>query len=238
MRRPRTWGIQWFTWFALVGLTIAAAVAGQKPKIEAAEKTFDFGTIIVGQKATHVYTLKNTGDADLAISSVTTTCGCTVAALAKKSLKPGETTDLKVTFNAGLTPSRIAKYIMIKSNDPDQPQIKLAITGKVQALVDVVPRTLSLGDLTPDSQTARTIYVKPLNKQGFNITKITSSLPYVTAEVAKGPSPDTGTCEVAVKAGPDLPVGRLFATLTILTTEAKQPKTTVHVLANVIRPPK
>ena len=51
---------------------------GPVTTVEFEETEFDFGTVMEGEKVTHVYKFKNTGDEPLIISNAKATCGCTV----------------------------------------------------------------------------------------------------------------------------------------------------------------
>ncbi|MFQ6098269.1 MAG: DUF1573 domain-containing protein [Armatimonadota bacterium] len=234
---------QTLIWLALVALALVAAVSAEtgttgRPKIEVAEEEFDFGTCLVKQKVTHSYKIKNAGDADLTITDVRASCGCTATALAKRSLARGESTDLTVTYTASVVPGKVRKYVTIKSNDPERPTLRLVISGTVKAYVEVIPRFLNLGDMTPDLRTVRKIFVKPLNREGFKVTKVRCSVPQIAGEIVPKPSPATGAYQILVSVGPDLPVGRLRATMTIETTDPHQPKTSLTIYGNVIEPPK
>jgi hypothetical protein len=65
------------------------------------EKDFhDFGTLRAGEKVTYSFKFKNTGKTMLVISSVTTSCGCTVSDYPKKPLKPGEGATVDVSYDS------------------------------------------------------------------------------------------------------------------------------------------
>ncbi len=75
-------------------------ISAKVPKIEFAHKEHDFGKLIQGEKVTYAFKFKNTGNADLIISDVSSSCGCTVPKYTEKPVKPGETGVLKVTFDS------------------------------------------------------------------------------------------------------------------------------------------
>jgi hypothetical protein len=68
--------------------------------IEFEETVHDFGRIIQGEKVTYAFKFKNTGDGNLIISDVSSSCGCTVPCFTKEPVKPGETGLLSVTFES------------------------------------------------------------------------------------------------------------------------------------------
>lgn len=62
-------------------------------------KTFDFGKILCDKAVEHTFKFKNTGDANLIITSATGSCHCTVPALQKSEYAPGEEGEIKVVFD-------------------------------------------------------------------------------------------------------------------------------------------
>ena len=102
------------------------------PKISVLPMTYDFGYITQGDKVNHVFTITNTGGADLLILNVHATCGCTAAQPEKNRLAPNESTNLKVEFNSAYKLGKQVKYVYIQSNDPGNKQTKIEIDGYVQ----------------------------------------------------------------------------------------------------------
>ena len=60
----------------------------------------DFGYVIKGEVVTYSFKITNTGNADLLISEVNTTCGCTVSKYPVDPIKPGETKKIKAIFDS------------------------------------------------------------------------------------------------------------------------------------------
>ena len=70
------------------------------PKIYFKENEHNFGEITVGEIITHAYKFSNTGGADLIITNVRTSCGCTASEFPENPIKPGETGVIKLTFDS------------------------------------------------------------------------------------------------------------------------------------------
>ena len=66
--------------------------------IDGTEK--DFGKIKEGEILNVVFKFKNVGDKPLIISQVTAGCGCTIPEQPTKPYAPGETGEIKATFNS------------------------------------------------------------------------------------------------------------------------------------------
>lgn len=112
-----------FTFFALflsVGLMAQSSVSSEGPqsgpKITFQETEHNFGDINQGDKVEHVFTFENVGSEPLILSNVTTTCGCTASDWPREPLAPGETANIKVTFNSAGKMGRQNKVVTIYSN--------------------------------------------------------------------------------------------------------------------------
>lgn len=98
-----------------------AASAEQKPEgplpVIAFEKTeHDFGTINEGEKVTHTYKFKNTGEAPLIIQSAQPSCGCTVPEWSKDPIPVGGEGFVKAEFDSNGKPNIQNKTITVTAN--------------------------------------------------------------------------------------------------------------------------
>ena len=109
------------------------------PKIEVAPSSYDFGDILY-EKVEHTFLIKNTGTKLLEIKGVSTSCGCTKAAVESEKIMPSETTNLLVTFDPNIMGDnevgKILRIIYVKSNDPEQPEVEIKITANVIKIKD------------------------------------------------------------------------------------------------------
>jgi len=64
------------------------------------EDFHDFGTIRSGDKTSHTFTFKNTGDSYLLIEFASGSCGCTVPEWPQKPIPPGESGEILVKFDS------------------------------------------------------------------------------------------------------------------------------------------
>ena len=90
----------------------------------------DFGNIPLNEKREHVFKLVNTGNKPLVIYDVVTSCGCTKAEYGKEPVRPGETLDLKVIYNAE-DKGRFRKNLTVYCNVENSP-LKLTVVGEVE----------------------------------------------------------------------------------------------------------
>jgi len=79
---------------------LAHAEAGKLPVVKFDNMDHDFGNIAEGVKVEHTYKFKNEGTADLVVSNVKASCGCTVPSYTETPVKPGGEGEIKVTFDS------------------------------------------------------------------------------------------------------------------------------------------
>jgi hypothetical protein len=91
---------------------------------------YDFTTISLKQVINYSFEFSNPGENPLVIYEVRTSCGCTAADWTKKPVKPGESGEITVTYDATF-PGTFHKEISVFYNGPDSPA-KLEIKGQVE----------------------------------------------------------------------------------------------------------
>lgn len=99
--------------------------------IEWKETTYDFGTVVTGEKISHKYYFENKGNADFYISRVKTSCGCTVPKWSSEAILPGKTGFVEVFFDSTDREGDIKKTINVLGNFEGDTHKQLILKGKV-----------------------------------------------------------------------------------------------------------
>jgi flavin-dependent dehydrogenase len=86
------------------------------PDIKFEEETHDFGRITQGEKVTYAFKFKNTGGANLIISSANGSCGCTIPSYPKKPILPGEEALIDVVFASEGKSGVVEKSVTLVTN--------------------------------------------------------------------------------------------------------------------------
>jgi hypothetical protein len=126
----------------LISCLAFAEVPVPTPKLKLTTSNWDFGTILSGRIVSHIFILKNTGQANLILSAENTSCQCTTATFIIKAL-PEKTADevtvpsgrkvkLKVTLDTKNKLNQVKNAVFITSNDPGNPVVIINIKAQVQ----------------------------------------------------------------------------------------------------------
>ncbi len=100
------------------------------PVMEFEVEEYDYGTITAGDVVDYTFKFTNTGKGDLVISNAKASCGCTVPYWPKEPIPPGESAEIKVSYNSKGKSGKQKKSVTITANT--QPNTKVVyISGEV-----------------------------------------------------------------------------------------------------------
>ena len=86
------------------------------PELSFDKLRHNFGKINQGESVSHQFIFTNTGQAELIINNAKGSCGCTVPKWPRKPIAPGESEEIKVTFNSAGKSGKQSKTITLVTN--------------------------------------------------------------------------------------------------------------------------
>ena len=104
--------------FMFILFVASVCSANAQAEIKFDKLTHNFGKFPESSpKVTCVFTFTNVGDQPLVINQAVASCGCTVPEYTKAPIKPGESGQIKVTYNgAGKFHGHCKKSITVRTN--------------------------------------------------------------------------------------------------------------------------
>lgn len=136
--------------FVLISVVLSlSAVAQNKGAVIKFDKiVHDYGTVYQNGDGQSEFLFSNTGDEPLVLSSVRSSCGCTIPKWPKEPILPGQTGVIVVTYDTKRL-GTINKQITVISNATEN-QVILSIKGNViQKPDEVFPVKPANDGLTP-----------------------------------------------------------------------------------------
>jgi hypothetical protein len=126
-------------WCLMLSLVLFTQAWGQ-PRIEAVGgQKFDIGSLYRGETAEHRLFLRNGGTEDLILGAIDASCGCTGTVASEKTIAPGKTGSILITFNSKTFNGKVHKAITIHSNAADIPNLLVEFTANVVVEFDLEP---------------------------------------------------------------------------------------------------
>jgi len=145
----------------------------------------NFGKIIQGEKVTTEFEFANTGDQDLVISKVRSTCGCTAALASADTIKPGEKGSIKVTFNSNGRRGKNTKKIKVHSNAVNLTKAELTIISDILVELDFKPPRAYMGEFEAGGSLTSEVELTNRTDQTIKISKFENNRDEVKVEVDK-----------------------------------------------------
>ena len=105
-----------------------------QPKLLVSEEEWDFGKVTRGEKPTHIFIVKNGGEGDLIIEGVKGSCPCIEVSISTNRIKPGESAELKVSYDTTDYVGKDEKHLHIYSNDPQVPDKWISLYVEIEEL--------------------------------------------------------------------------------------------------------
>lgn len=103
------------------------------PVVGLSTDVLDLGTLTMGQIGEGSVMITNNGKSDLVIYSAQGSCGCTVPETPREPIKPGESYEMKVTFDSAGKPGLQQKSVTLTTNTAQGREV---FTVKAQVLTE------------------------------------------------------------------------------------------------------
>lgn len=204
----------------------AAAVPGEPaPRVRFEEPDYDFGEVEAGEEVEHTFVFENAGDSPLSVSKVVTRCGCTATASSDEEIPPGGTGGIQATLETRGFDGALKKDLIVETNDPERPVVRLTISGRVISEVTVEPGYLNWESLQPGERPrARKLTIRFAEGRELRLERVHAESP---ALILKKESEDGRKAVYSVALAEDLPEGRFAGRITIRSNSERLPE--IHV---------
>lgn len=103
----------------------------KSPRLGLQTKEIDFGKVVEGEVKSTQITFTNTGNADLIIKDVKSSCDCTIVNLNSKRLSPRGVSFIDLQFNSSGRKGEMTRTVTLFTNDKNHPQESIMIYANV-----------------------------------------------------------------------------------------------------------
>lgn len=131
-----------FTILFFPAFFISAFTALAQGQLSWSTRQIDFHPTIEQSSVQADFEFANVGNSVVNIRDVKTSCGCTTAAMDKRSYDPGEKGKISVVFNIGERIGFQQKQIMVTTDSLEEPTAQLTIRAFIPELIRMEPRAV------------------------------------------------------------------------------------------------
>ena len=172
--------------FCLSVVTFWIAAAAQASLVWE-KTTLELNPAVGAPNAVGVFKYENKGDTPVHFKGAPrTSCGCTVAALQKNEVAPGEKGEITATFNIGDRVGQQSKTITVETDDPQNPVTVLTLKANISQLLELEPKLVFWN--AGEEAKPKTILAKAGKGVTLKNVEVTSSSGDFSAKVEPGAS--------------------------------------------------
>jgi len=159
----------------------AAAVSEASPGLVCREPVWDLGEVQVKGGAAsfnHTFILENRSDEVHTLRDVRSDCGCLVASDYRRTIPPGETSEIQVAITVFGAPGPFRKSLSVSTENRSAP-LQLSVTGSraMSGLLAASPASLQFGSLTRGEPKTRSVFVTRYNGTAVAFQSLTADSP-------------------------------------------------------------
>ena len=234
--------------FLFMSFEIAQSIG---PVVSVPKIDYDFSNAPNGTSVEHSFVIYNGGGSLLKLGDLKTNCKCITANLDKNDLAPGDSAHVDVIYVSKGKGSPQDNFITIRTNDPNNPDLKLFIT---RAYPDNKP---TLSGMPVDSSFHPTITFKEISHD-FGTVKQGKVVDYIfkfsntgnTALIIKNITTSCGCTAAVAKSKEILPgdtgelrvqfdsagkIGNVSRMISVVTNDPKNPRKILTISAEITR---
>ncbi|MCC9605933.1 DUF1573 domain-containing protein [Blastopirellula sp. JC732] len=136
------------------------------------DEVYEFGKMNVDATQSHVFKIRNDGDAPLQLEEAGTTCKCTLSKLAQKLIPPGETVEVELEWHPIAYAESFMQTATLRTNDPRRPELELRIHGAVVRAIYMDPSEVNFGHVTAGDELSASVNVVSVVSDDFKVTGV------------------------------------------------------------------
>ena len=217
---------------SIVGAWFAARRGDGRPVCVIDRPSQQLSGTIPGEAREAAFLVRNAGTGVLRVSNLTTTCGCTKAAIEPPVVPPGGTSKLIVRFAPPLQPGQFAHSVEFRTNDPSSPSARVTFSGTAAWPVEVRPTSLlvNTSGATPPEQSTLELYTT--SGESIDVTSVIASDTWIHVEDAGGELASHRK-KFLVRLDPPTSAGVRSGTIRFVTSASRRPVLLVPVRCEV-----
>lgn len=146
------------------------------PRASVLSPHHDFGEMSPFEVRSHVFHVRNHGDAPLTIEEGLANCKCTTSRLPEKPIPPGEEGEIEVQWTVRSTTEAFDQTAEYVTNDPKNRRLELRLTGRVLGEIYVDPPYFDAERSRPDQARSMAVTISSPLWDGFEVLSATPSL--------------------------------------------------------------
>lgn len=175
------------------------------------------------------------------VQTISTSDGGPVEVLGVKSPYPflrvshsrqGEEWQVTLSLDRSAPAGSMADYVLVRTDHPEQPEVKIAVSGLVRPIISVAPRVADFGRRELTEPQSKSLEVKNQGEADVEVTEVTSDVAGLEAELEA--IEEGRHYRVNLTLTDALPKGDFEGRLTIKTSSPRQPVVEIPLRGTIL----
>lgn len=156
--------------------------------------------------------------------------------LSAKQVQPGATGQIEAVVKTEGAVGRIEKHITVRSNDPRQPELNLAVIAVVEPEFTLSDRTIYFGSVAKGKEVVKEVVISIPPDKSVKVVSAQSSDKNVVVKLEPVSGSNGKTFKVIATQKADADEGYHFGVLNVKTTSTYTPEINIPVRGMVLKP--
>ena len=219
--------------YALAVAMLWVQMAAAQPQIEVVGGAkLNLGSVYRGAVVEKKVVVKNTGNANLELGEVEVSCGCTGTLVAEKTVPPGKTTVLRITFNSKNFSGSVLKTVTVNSNAANMAHQRIEFTANIIDEILMSPQHIWFKDAEVGRTVKQTIKVTNQSDEPLKLLGSRSQLAGFTLSVPSTPIEPGKSVDIVAEFTAQTAIPIISDGMFITTNNPRQPEIYVPIFGN------
>lgn len=195
-------------------------------------KSHNFGTVARNAKTQFSFEVTNPYVADIHISGVRASCGCTTPLVTKDTLKTYEKGEIIAVYNTDRFLGKRGATLTVTIDKPYYAEVQLRVSGYIRSDITVEPSSIDFGPLAKGSELEKRARISYHGGGSWQLTNVEKTSEHLDASILPVPN-RSGVYDLVVRLKPTAPVGAIFDELKLVSTDRTATRMPLLVQGNV-----
>lgn len=197
------------------------------------KSSYDFGNVPQGSVSVTKFTLKNTTQSPIRITSLHSSCRCATPSAASFVAEPGKDLVIEVRYDATTFLGPRSMTIFVAFDQPVLETVSLRVQGFSRQDVTFSPGQMDFGMLTKGATETRTATIQYAGGLDWRITEVVQSKWFDAKLSETSRQPGSVTYQVTATLKPGIPEGLVTDTIAFKTNDPSSPNLQLSAIATM-----
>jgi len=214
----------------------ASQGAVEGPRLKISHSQINLGAVWAYEETTRIVNVENIGNEPLVIDRIISLCTCVTTDHSTLTIAPGDEQSFRIMLEvSNYTKPEINGDVRIYSNDPNEPEVNIAVNGTIRPEYEISASKIDFGRIEDDSPKSHRIVIDQKGKEPLRIEGVsaTEGLSATFTSVPQTRGPETSAAQYFLDVTLDrMPTSGSFSGKVIVQTNiVRMPVATIRVNA-------